>query len=431
MSILFKNADILCTIDGRFEYYRNAYLAVEKDRIDYIGIEAPVKRYQQTKDMHHKMLIPGLVNCHCHSAMNLLRGLGSDLPLQEWLQKMWPIEDLMRDEDLANGMDMAILEMLSCGTTSFSDMYMRPSITQQCIGKSGMKANLTRVMMGGSKDTDYASYLNRLEALEFKKTYDGAFEGRLHADWSVHAEYTIDPNIALRWADETTELGGRLHIHISETKREHEECIGKYGVTPTRWLEEKGFFRIPTYAAHCVWCTEEDLQIFKKYHVSVVHNPESNMKLGSGFAPVSRMLGLGLNVALGTDGAASNNNLNMFEEMHMASVIHNGFTNDPMIMDPATVLAMATINGARLQGRPDTGSLEVGKKADLVAVNLDAPHMQPNLNPLALLVYSAQGSDVAMTMVDGRILYENGEFLTMDKERITRKFMESVNFLYR
>lgn len=430
MSILFKNADILCTKDGRFEYLKSAYLGVDGTTIDYIGLEAPCKQYSRTKDMHDKMLIAGLINCHGHSAMNLLRGMGSDLPLQEWLQIMWPIEDKMRDADFTSGMDMAILEMLSCGTTSFCDMYMRPDITQKSIGQSGIKANLTRVVMGGTKDTEYRNFQNRLEALAFVNEFDGAFEGRLHADWSVHSEYTIDPAIARRWAEETTALGGRLHVHISETKREHEECIARYGMTPVRWMEETGFFRIPTYAAHCVWCSEDDLQVLKQYNVSVVHNPESNMKLGSGFAPIPRMLELGINVALGTDGAASNNNLNLFEEMHLASVIHNGYTHNPVIMNPETVLAMATIHGARLQGRPDTGSLEVGKKADIVAVNLDAPHMKPNLNPPALLVYSAQGSDVVMTMVDGRILYENGEYLTMDKERITSAYEASVRYLH-
>jgi len=430
MSILFKNADILTTKDGRFEYLKQGYLGVEKDRIDYIGPTAPVKEYSLVKDMYNKILIPGLINAHGHSAMNLLRGLGSDLPLQQWLRIMWPIEDRMRDQDFASGMDMAILEMLGCGTTSFNDMYMRAEHTQKCIGDSGIKANLTRVVMGGNKETDYRSYINRIEALKFVKEFDGAYEGRLRADWSVHAEYTIDPEIARKWAAETTSLGGRLHIHVSETKAEHEDCIQKYGMTPVRWLEERGFFRIPTYAAHCVWCTEDDLQVLKQYDVSVVHNPESNMKLGSGFAPVLRMLELGINVALGTDGAASNNNLNMFEEMHLASVIHKGYTNNPVIMDPATILKMATINGAKLQGRFDTGTLEVGKRADLVAVDMDKPHMQPNLNPLSLLVYSAQGSDVSLTMVDGRVLYENGEYLTMDKERIYREFADSVRYLY-
>nr|WP_321298901.1 amidohydrolase [uncultured Sphaerochaeta sp.] len=430
MSLLFRNAAILSTREGKFEVLEHAYLGVEGDRIDYIGTEMPTKTYAQTKDMHDKVLIPGLINCHGHSAMNLLRGLGSDLPLQEWLGIMWPIEDRMTDADFSSGMDLAILEMLRCGTTSFCDMYMRSTVTQASIEKSGIKANLTRVVMGGSKDTEYRSYQNRLEALAFARDYDGAFDGRLHADWSVHSEYTIDPEIARKWAEETTSLGGRLHVHISETKREHEGCIERYGMTPVQWFEERGYFRIPTYAAHCVWCTEEDLRILRKHNVSVVHNPESNMKLGSGFAPIPRMLELGINVALGTDGAASNNNLNMFEEMHLASVIHNGYTLDPVIMKPETVLSMATLNGASVQGRPDTGSLEVGKKADIVAVNLDAPHMKPSLNLMALLVYSAQGSDVTMTMVDGKILYEDGEYRTLDKEKIYAEFEQSVKRLY-
>ena len=430
MSLLFKNAAILSTKDNKFEVLEHAYLGVEGDRIDYIGVQAPTKVYAETKDMHDKILIPGLINCHGHSAMNLLRGLGSDLPLQEWLEIMWPIEDRMTDADFSSGMDLAILEMLRSGTTSFCDMYMRPMVTQASIEKSGIKANLTRVVMGGDKDTDYHSYQNRLEALAFVRDFDGAFNGRLHADWGVHSEYTIDAEIARKWAEETTSLGGRLHVHISETKREHEGCFERYHMTPVQWFEERGYFRIPTYAAHCVWCTEEDLRILKKHNVSVVHNPESNMKLGSGFAPIPRMLEFGINVALGTDGAASNNNLNMFEEMHLASVIHNGYTLDPVIMKPETVLSMATINGARVQGRSDTGSLEVGKKADIVAVNLDAPHMKPTLNLMALLVYSAQGSDVTMTMVDGKILYEDGEYRTLDKEKIYAEFEQSVKGLY-
>ena len=430
MSMLFKNATILSTKEGKFELLEHAFLGVEADTIEYIGVVPPTKAYAQIKDMHDKLLIPGLINCHGHSAMNLLRGVGSDLPLQEWLGIMWPVEDRMTDADFTSGMDLAIMEMLRCGTTSFCDMYMRPQVTQESIGKSGIKANLTRVVMGGTKETDYLSYQNRLEALAFVREFDGAFGGRLHADWSVHSEYTIDPELARKWAEETTSLGGRMHVHISETKREHEECLDRYHMTPVQWFEERGYFRIPTYAAHCVWCTEEDLRILKKHNVSVVHNPESNMKLGSGFAPIPRMLEMGINVALGTDGAASNNNLNMFEEMHLASVIHNGYTLDPVIMKPETVLSMATIHGATLQGRPDTGSLEVGKKADIVAVNLDAPHMKPTLDLMALLVYSAQGSDVTMTMVDGKILYENGEYRTLDKDKIYAEFEKSVRRLY-
>ena len=429
MSVLFTNAKIITTMNGNFRVHEKACLGVTGDRIDYIGTIMPDKRYDSVKDMYNKLLMPGLVNSHGHTAMNLLRGIGSDLPLQDWLHLIWPIEDRMRDEEFLSGMEMAVLEMIRCGTTSFSDMYMRPMVTQKVIGESGIKADLTRVVMGGSDDTDYLSFPNRVESLAFYDEFNGAYDGRLHVDWSVHGEYTINERIARKWAEEIQERGGRLHIHLSETRKEHEECILKYGKTPARWFCDLGFFNIPCYAAHCVWVTDDDIAIMKEKGVSPVHNPSSNLKLGSGFAPVPKMLEAGLNVALGTDGSASNNNLNMFEEMHLASIIHNGLLHDPTIMKPEEVIRMATVNGAKLQGRPDTGSLEVGKKADIIAIDLDKPHLIPDYDTLALVVYSAQADDVTMTMVDGKILYENGEYYTLDRERIFRSYRKSCEYL--
>ena len=429
MSILFTNAKIVATKAGEFQILKNAFLGVDKDKIDYIGTERPHKAYDVEKDMYNKLLMPGLANCHGHTAMNLLRGIGSDLNLMDWLHLIWPIEDKMRDQEFISGMEMAILEMLACGTTSFCDMYMHPMVTQKCIEESGIKANLTRVVMGGTEDLDYLTFPNRVESLEFYKNFNGAFNDRLHVDWSVHAEYTISDKLAQCWANEIQQIGGRVHLHLSETKKEQEECIQRRGKTATQWFRDLGFFNLPCYAAHCVWVTDSDIDILKEKGVSPVHNPSSNLKLGSGFAPIPKMLEKGLNVALGTDGCASNNNLNMFEEMHLASIIHNGLSGDPTLMKPDQVLKMATINGAKLQGRPDTGSLEVGKKADLLALNLDAPHLVPDYDTLALITYSAQGSDVCMTMVDGKILYENGQFLTLDKERILYDYTKSCEYL--
>ncbi len=429
MSILFTNAKIVATKNGEFEILKDAFLGVDGSTIDYIGTKRPQKAYTTEKNMYDKLLMPGLSNCHGHSAMNLLRGIGSDLNLMDWLHLIWPIEDKMRDQDLVFGMEMSILEMLACGTTSFCDMYMRPMITQRCIEESGIKANLTRVVIGGDDSTDYKSFPNRVESLDFYKNYNGAFEDRLHVDWCIHAEYTIADKIAENWAKEIQEIGGRLHIHLAETKKEQEECIQRRGKTATQWFNDLGFFNLPCYAAHCVWVTDQDMAIMKEKGVSPVHNPSSNLKLGSGIAPIPKMLDMGLNVALGTDGSASNNNVNMFEEMHLASIIHNGLSQDPTLMKPAQVIKMATINGAKLQGRPDTGSLEVGKKADIIALNLDAPHLVPDYDTLALITYSAQGSDVCMTMVDGKILYENGEFLTMDRERIFHNYKKSCQYL--
>lgn len=425
MSILFTDAKIISTENGCFKVLDKAFLGVEGKYIDYIGTQRPAKKYDVEKSMYNRILMPGLVNSHAHSAMNLLKGLGSDLPLSDWLHTVWPVEDRMDEKDLTAGMEMVILEMLSGGTTSFSDMYMMPAVTQKCIGQSGIKADLTRVVMGGDENTDYESYVNRLEALELYRNFNGAYEDRLHIDWSVHAEYTINHKLAAKWAQEIQGIGGRLHIHLSETRQEHEQCIKQYKMTPAQWFDSLGFFNIPTYAAHCVWAGERDMEIFRDRGVTVVHNPTSNLKLGSGIAPVPDMLDKGINVALGTDGSASNNNVNMFEEMHIASIIHNGARCNPTIMKPATVLHMATRAGALAQGRADTGCLAPGFRADIVALNADAPHMVPDCDTLALVTYSAQASDVCMTMVDGKVLYENGSYLTMDKERIFRDFARS------
>ncbi len=429
MTTLFKNSKVLLSDKDSFKVLENAYLGIDEEKIDYIGLTKPVKQYDVEKDMYNKLLMPGLVNSHTHSAMNLLKGIGSDLPLNKWLETVWTVEDKMRDEDHLVGMEMAVLEMLAGGTTSFNDMYMSPFFTYTCIGESGIKANLTRVIMGGSDETDYQKFTNRIQALELYHNCNGLYNDRLHIDWSVHAEYTIAEKIAQLWSEEIQKLGGRLHIHLSETQKEQQECISRHGITPAKWFEKLGLFNIPAYAAHCVWVTDEDIEILKSHNVVPVHCPTSNLKLGSGFAPIPKMIEKGLTVALGTDGSASNNNLNMFEEMHLASVIHNGVLRDPSLMPPEQIVKMATVNGAKTQGRFDTGSIEVGKKADIIAINLDAPHMVPDNDTLSLIVYSAQASDVCMTMVDGKILYENGEFKTMDKERVFYNFKKSCEFL--
>ncbi len=431
MRLLLKNCAILATENGSFRCLWDAFLGIDGDTIDYIGQERPQAAYDQEKDMSHRLLAPGLVNCHCHSPMVLLRGVGSDLPLQEWLfDKMMPIEDKLTAQDIKAGNALALLEMISTGTTSYSDMYFEPVTTVENAVESGIKVNIGRPIQCFDPSETYDQNVRAKESLHMFRTYHGAENGRIRVDFSIHAEYTDVPHMVEAYSADCKALGGRMHIHLSETAKEHSECIARYGKTPARWFYDLGTFDSPTAAAHCVCVTEEDLDLMLEKGVSVIHNPTSNMKLGSGFAPIPHMLEKGLNVALGTDGAASNNNLNMMEEMHLAAVLHNGFTHDPTLLKPAQMLAMATCNGARLQGRSDTGSLEVGKKADIIAFDLDRPHLYPILDPLALLTYSAQGSDVVMTMVDGRILYENGEFLTLDREKILFEARAAVKRLY-
>ena len=432
MKLLLKNCDILAADGDGYRWLKSAYLGIDGSVIDYIGESRPAAPYDREKDMSGRLLAPGLINCHGHTAMTLLRGVGSDLPLQEWLfEKMMPIEDKFTARDIQVGNALALLEMISTGTTSYSDMYFHADTAVENAVAAGIKANLCRPNQCFNPEETYAQNTRAKESIQLFKDCNGMADGRVLIDFSIHAEYTNFPHIVEAYSADCKALGGRMHIHLSETKKEHDECVAKYGKTPARWFNDLGTFDSPTFAAHCVWVTEEDMVLMREKGVSPVHNPTSNMKLGSGFAPIPRMLEMGLNVALGTDGAASNNNLNMMEEMHLAAVLHNGFTHDPTLMKPAQVLNMATRNGAKLQGRGDTGALEVGKKADIIAIDLTRPHLFPNIDPLALMTYSAQGSDVVMTMVDGRILYENGEFLTLDADRILHAAKTCVERLYR
>ena len=220
-----------------------------------------------------------------------------------------------------------------------------------------------------------------------------------------------------------------MHIHLSETKKETEECVERYGMTPTQWFESLGTFDSPTVGAHCVWVNEDDCKILSKHNVSVTHNPTSNMLLGSGFAPLGKFKRHNLNVTLGTDGCSSNNNLNMFEEMHFALLMSDGFHLDPSFLTHDNIIDMATINGFRSQGRDNSGIIEVGKCADIIAIDLNKIHLYPAYDIPTLIVTSAQGSDVCMTMVDGNILYENGNYLTLDKELIINEFKKCVEEL--
>lgn len=431
MKILFKNADILVKEDN-FKVISNAYLAVDGDKISYVGTEKPMGEFDEIKDMNGKILMPGLINCHNHCPMVLLRGIGSDLPLQQWLfDTVFPIEDKLTAEEIEAGSELALLEMISGGTVSFSDMYFEPETTIRAVAESGMKANITRpVQSFDPNETPEQSYRMK-EAIELYDRYNNTFDGRVLIDFCIHAEYTCTETIARAFIEKVNERNGNLHIHLSETKKEHEECIQRYGKTPAEWFDSLGGFDSYAFAAHCVWLSESDMELFRRKGVSVVHNPTSNMKLASGFAPIQRMLDMGINVALGTDGASSNNNLDMFEEMHIASIIHNGYTLDATVMNADTVLNMATANGARVQRRENCGELKVGNKADIIAVSLDSPHMVPALDKKALLTYSAQSSDVCMTMVDGKVLYENGEYKTLDKEKIYFDINRAVEKLYK
>lgn len=431
MKTLFKNARIINFIDGKINVIKNGYLLVDGEYISYVGEEEPKGEFDLVKDMRGNILMPGLYNCHTHSPMSLLRGVGSDLPLDKWLfEKVFPIEDKLTADDIEAGSYLALMEMVSSGTVSFSDMYFEPERTCEAVGKVGLKANISRPVQCFDPTEDPKNSTRILQSESLLSNYNNAFSGRILIDFCIHAEYTCDEKTTRFYSDICREKKGNMHIHISETEKEHLECIAKYGKTPTKWFYDLGAFDSRAFAAHCIWLSEEDMDIMKACDVSIVHNPTSNMKLGSGFAPITRFIEKGINVTLGTDGCASNNNLDMLEEMHIASIVHKGFLRDATVFSADEVLKTATLNGAYLQGRPDCGNLLPGFKADIIAISLDNPNMRPCLDEAGLVVYSAGRNDVYFTMVDGKILYENGEYLTIDKEKVYYSVKKAVERLY-
>jgi len=433
MSTLLKNADILIRKNGKIDFLRSAYLGIEGSFIEYVSENAPSKSYDSVKDMSGKLLIPGLVNAHTHTPMTLLRGVGSGLPLQRWLfEAIFPIEDKMVTSDVTVGAQFAILEMLACGTTCYQDMYWDYSELAPMILESGIKVNAGVVMQMNDPTAQWAKdfFARRYAGTEsFFKEYNNAGDGRIHANMQIHSEYLTVDDALVKCSELAHRYNMEVHTHVSETRSEHEECIGRHGETPIAHFERLGLLDTGAVCAHCVWVTDEDLEIMARKGATIAHNPTSNLKLGSGIAPVAKALEKGVNVAIGTDGTASNNNLNMFEEMHIASILQNGANHDALALNAQQVFDMATINGYRALHRDDCGELAVGKRADIVALDMDKPHLLPDVDTLSLLVYSAQGSDVFMTMVDGKVLYENGEYFTIDAERCKAEYLAAANKL--
>ena len=355
----------------------------------------------ETVDLSGCLVMPGLVNCHCHAPMTLLRGVGGGLPLQRWLEEaIFPLEAKLTDEDVAAGMTWGALEMLAGGTTCVADMYDHSRTCADSLAATGMRGN---VCFPGVAFPDGTPKGRLEQCVAFVKT---PLPGRVLADVCVHSEYLTVESFCRALAEANRELRRPLHVHVSETKKEHEECIARHGKTPVAYLADTGLLDQGGYAAHCVWCTDDDFRIMAEKGLTLVHNPTSNMKLGSGFARIVRAMELGVNVALGTDGPASNDNLDMFEEMHLASLVHKGLANDPTVLSPWDVIEMATKNGARALGRNDVGEIAVGKEADLCVVDLDRPHLLPAHDIPNLVVHSMHSSDVVMTVVGGEILYD-------------------------
>lgn len=374
---------------------------------------------------HSRLVMPGLINCHGHTAMTLMRGFGSGLPLQRWLEEaIFPVEAKMTPEDVLAGNVWGIREMLAGGTTAVADMYDFPQQMAKALDDSGMKGRVCRVGLNfvPGRLNDCIAFTRDFNS--FKIPHSPSL---VTADICVHSEYLTDEAFCRGLAEANKEMRRPLHFHVSETVKEHEECIARHGKTPIAYLAEIGLLNHGGYAAHCVWCTDDDFRIMAEKGVSLIHNPTSNMKLGSGFARVVRAMELGVNVALGTDGCASNDNLDMFEEMHLASLVHKGLAKDPTVLSAWDVIDMATVNGAKALGMDDTGEIAVGKRADLCVVDLDKPHLTPCLDIPNLIVHSMHASDVVETIVDGRVVWEKERSGSLDSVKAVReKFLAAV-----
>ncbi len=412
MSILFKNVRTLeCGAD------KTQNVLIDGKHVTYIGNDIPFA--DKVIEGNGDLLMPAFYNVHCHSAMTLFRGYGDDLPLQRWLnEKIFPAEDKLNEERVYIGSRLAISEMIRNGVVSFSDMYFFLDETARAVEESGIKANLSRSIVSFDKDADFSKDTRVLESLNVYKKWNGKADGRIRIDMSLHAEYSnVEP--CFRYVAELTkELGTGFQVHVSETKSEHEECISRHGMTPMRFLDACGILDLPVTAAHCVYVSDDDIKLMAERGVTAAHNPVSNLKLGSGVMPYGKMKEAGVNVALGTDGVASNNRLSILRELQYAALIHKGACCDPAITNAHDMIRCATRNGAIAQGRDDSGELKVGSRADLILINMDSINNIPSYDLESTVCYSAAESDVLMTLSDGNILYDRGTYTPIDEEKM-------------
>ena len=418
MKTVIKNINIM-TMDQRESIYKKGALAIDGDSLTYVGdmedMPPELGISASIIDGRRMAALPGFINAHTHIAMTLFRGYADDLPLWEWLsEKIWPLEDRLVRDDIYWLSMLAASEMIAGGVTAFSDMYMFMEETARAVLESGMRAVLARGLQGPDSATE-----RRHREVAALAELNGSGNGRITTMIGPHSVYTCTPDYLRECLGLAQRYNTGIHIHLSETKKEVSDCKAAYGKTPVGLLQDLGLFDVPVLAAHCVHLTDEDLQILSDSDVRAAHCPASNMKLSSGFAPIQRMLDMGICTALGTDGAASNNNLSVMKEMGLTALMMKGISEKPTDLPAKRVLEMGTINGARALGLGSiTGSLEPGKKADIVLIDTNKPHFMPMNELSSHMVYSASSGDVHSVWIDGRLIYENGRYHTIDLQRV-------------
>ncbi|MBW2609034.1 MAG: amidohydrolase [Deltaproteobacteria bacterium] len=421
LDMLIKNGMIL-TMDSRNSIIENGFLGIKRDTISYIG-DGPGNKFdvKTVIDAKGGLILPGLVNGHTHAAMTLFRGLADDLPLMEWLNNyIFPVESRMDADFVYTGSLLACAEMVMSGTTTFCDMYLFEEEAARAGKAAGMRCLVGEVLY----DFDSPNYGSIENGLKYTESLIKKWRNDPLVSIAVapHALFTCSPDLLSAANALALKHKVPLIIHLAETENELDEIQQRYGKRPVEHLRSLGILGPHLIADHCVHLNDNEIGLLAENSVKAIHNPESNMKLASGIAPVPDMLAGGITVGLGTDGCASNNNLDLFTEMDMAAKLHKIDNMDTTVMDALTVLRMATIEGARALGMGDIiGSLEKGKKADVIIIDVNKPHLTPMYNPYSHLVYAAGGNDVSHSIINGRLIMEDRNLLIMDIHEVMER----------
>jgi len=404
-------------------FIENGALAIKNGKIIFVGKRASANKIQaQTKiNAKKKIAMPGLTNCHTHVPMTLFRGIAEDQPLETWLKKtIWPLEAKLKSEDVHVGALLGCLEMIKNGTTCFADMYFHEDMVAKAVEKSGLRGVLAEGIIEAGNKALGEKMLN--ESITFAEKFRGYADGRVTTFLGPHAAYSCSPELLTKIKNKSLELNVGVHIHLAESKEMFREFAKNYGSSEVEFLDKIGFFRDHVLAAHCINLSGEDMRILSRRGVNAAYVPVANMKLGVGAAKIKDLTDSGVNVSLGTDGPASNNTLDMFETVKIATLLQKLVYLNPKILPVYEVLRMATLNGAKaLRLGKSIGSLEVGKKADVILIDLSKPHLKPLHNTYANIVYSAHGSDVDTVIVDGKILMENRHVKTLDEQAVMER----------
>lgn len=421
MKTLITNATVLTMNDDTVLH--NACIAIQDDKITFIGNNGAVDTVFKPDNVINadkKLVMPGLVNAHTHVGMALLRNYADDLFLEDWLfKKIFPAERKFEQIDVYWSAMLCIAEMIKTGTTCFGDMYFFEEQIAKAVDETGIRANLSVGMTNNNTDFDVASDRDINAQTELYNNWHGKADGRIRVSAGPHSVYTTTLEYLKACAELAKQLSIGIHIHILETDTEKQNSIRNFGVTSVEHCVNAGIFDVPVIAAHSIHLNSTDMDIYAQKNASAVHCPGSNLKLGSGVAPIAELVSKDINVCLGTDSVASNNNLDMFEEIRLAATIHKGVHRDAQLVTAYDALKMATVNGARaLAFYDDLGILKVGMKADLIILDIDKINYYPHHDIISAIAYSANSSDVDTVIVNGRVLMEKRELTTVDEEKV-------------